>query len=120
MSVSTDVTEYPWRVKAGQRNAMTFTILDDADDNPFPIPDWVVDAKIRAYPGGEVLYTWPDEFAQIVSAGLRVRLTIPKPVSLAWRFTNGWYRLVATDPDSDPADPSSSRVIQGPLIVDPD
>lgn len=111
-------TEYVWRLPAGARDEITFPILE-SDESSASVLGWDVDAKVRQYPGGPVLYTFPVELAHVVSGGTRVRLTLPAPITAAFRFSCGWWRVVVSDPASDVADPSASRVIQGLLVLDP-
>lgn len=107
-------------MEAGQRNTNSFTVLD-GDGTVSPVSGWLVDAKIRAYPGGPVLYTFPSGDAELLSGGAVVRLTVPEQISLAWTFTSGWYRVRVYDPDpDDPFDAPAQRILQGTLIVDPD
>lgn len=111
-------TDYAWRVTADQREQRSFDVFEGSAE--VDITGWDVDAKIRTRPGGLVLHTFPAERAVIEDDG-RVTCTIPAPVSAAWAWTTGWYRIKVTDPASpDPDDPARSRVLQGPLVVDPD
>lgn len=115
-----DTTSATWRVEAGQRCTNTFTVLD-VDGNVSPVSGWTVDAKIRRFPGGPILYTFPSGDAELLSGGAVVRLTVPESVSLAWKFTSGWYRVRVFDPAAvDPFDKPAQRILQGCLIVDPD
>lgn len=115
-----DTTVATWRIEAGQRTTSTFTVLD-VDGNVSPVAGWVVDAKIRAYPGGPILYTFPSGDAELISGGAVVRLTVPQDISAAWVFTTGWYRVRVYDPDpDDPFDVPAQRILQGALVVDPD
>lgn len=118
-SPSADTTTWPWRVEAGEREVLVIPVLDDANAE-YSIAGWTVDAQIKTQPGGIPLYTWPAEHAQITDDGTTVTLTIPAAVSTAWMFREGWYRVEVTDPDSDPADPNTQRILQGPFEVDPD
>lgn len=113
-----DTTVFGWRLEAGERAEISFPVVD-ADDVPVDVEGWTVDAKIRTRPGGTVLYTFPADYVSIDSSGL-VTVTIPAPVSAAWVFTNGWYRVVITDPNSSPDDPNAQRVLQGVVVIDPD
>lgn len=113
-----DTTVYGWRIEAGERSEISFPVLDD-DNAPVDVEGWTIDAKIRTRPGGIVLYAFPADYVSIDSAGI-VTVTVPAPVSKAWAFTNGWYRVVITDPASSADDPAASRVVQGVLVVDPD
>ncbi len=111
-------TDAEWRVKADQREQRSFTV-DDKAGAPVDVTGWDIDAKIRTRPGGLILHTFTAEYAEIDGDG-QVVLTIPAPVSAAWAWTEGWYRVKVTDPDSDEDDPDRSRTLQGPLVVDPD
>jgi hypothetical protein len=113
-----DTTTYGWRIEAGERSEISFPVLDSAGDE-VDVEGWTVDAKIRTRPGGTVLYTFPTDYVSIDSSGT-VTVTIPAPVSKAWAFTAGWYRVVITDPDSSLDDPDSQRVVQGVVVIDPD
>lgn len=111
-----DTTTFVWRVESGEREILTFSV-QDADGDTSPIPGWSVDAEIRRYPGGPLLYTFPTGDAELVGGGAGVRLTVPEDVSTAWTFTSGWYRVRVSDPASAPA-LNAQRVLQGTLIVD--
>lgn len=113
-----DTTDYAWRVEAGEREILNFSI-QNAEGETTPIPGWSVDAKIYDRPGGNVLYTFPSADAALVGGGAGIRLKIPAAVSAAWQFTSAWYRVVVTDPVTVPADPDTQRVLQGTLVVDP-
>lgn len=116
--MSADTTEFPWLVEAGERETLTFPILD-GNGVAVAIPGWTVDAKIKTRPGGAVLYTFPTSAITVTTTvGSTVRLIIPASVSAAWTFTTGWYRVKVAD--DDPDDPNAFRVLAGPLIVDPD
>lgn len=111
-------TEQAWRITANQRETRTFDVFEG--NLEVDVTGWDVDAKIRTRPGGLVLHTFPADRA-VIDAGGQVVLTIPAPVSAAWAWTSGWYRIRVSDPASpDPDDPAASRVLQGPLVVDPD
>lgn len=111
-------TDQAWRVTANQREQRSFDVFEGSTE--VDITGWTIDARIRTRPGGAVLHTFPADHTVIDGDG-RVVCTIPAPVSAAWAWTSGWYRIVVTDPDSpDPDDPARSRVLQGPLVVDPD
>ncbi len=116
---SPDTTTWSWRVEGGEREVLVIPVLDDAAA-PFSILGWTVDAKIKDQPGGVTLYTWPAEHAEITDGGNTVTLTIPGPVSSTWMFRTGWYRVEVTDPNSDPDDPNTQRILQGPFELDPD
>lgn len=110
-------TDTAWRIPANARATRTFDVRNGPDDD-VDITGWTVDAKIRTYPGGTLLYTVPA--GDITVTGSEVALVIPAPVSATWAFTNGWYRVRVYDPSSDEDDPEASRVLQGPFVVDPD
>lgn len=118
-SPSADTLTWTWRIEAGEREVLVIPVLDD-DNAEFAITGWTVDAQIKTRAGGETLYTWPAEHAQITDGGTTVTLTIPGPVSATWMFRTAWYRVEVTDPGSDPDDPGVERILQGPLEVDPD
>jgi hypothetical protein len=109
-------TDQPWRISANQRERRSFDVFDGPTE--VDITGWTIDAKIRTRPGGDILHTFPAERAVIESG--RVVCTIPAPISAAWAWTSGWYRIVVTNPASPADDPDRSRVLQGPLVVDPD
>lgn len=111
-------SELAWRVTANQRERRAFDVNDSAQQ-PVDVTGWTVDAKIRTRPGGTVLHTFPEDYASIDGSG-QVVCVIPAPVSAVWAWTTGWYRIVVSDPDSPADDPDRSRVLQGPLVVDPD
>lgn len=117
MTSSIDTTYFCWRVEQGEKETLIIPVLD-AENSPFSISGWVVDAQIKTRSGGETLYTWPAEYAQVTDGDTAVTLTIPGPVSEAWTFRTGWYRVVVTDPGSDPDNPTSERILQGPFVVD--
>jgi hypothetical protein len=116
-SLAADVREYDWRVKQDTRELLTVPIIDDSGD-PFLLDGWVVDAKIKDRPGGVVLYTWPE--VDIYIDEDKVSLLIPAPVSRAWLWRAGWYRLKLVDPASSLTDPAISRVLQGAISIDLD
>lgn len=109
-------TEKPWRIKAGQREQRTFTVADGGQS--VDVTGWTVDAYIRSRPGSDMLHTFAAEHVSV--DGSQVTLTIPAPVSAAWHWTIGWYRIKVTAPDSPADDPHRSRVLEGPIVVDPD
>ena len=109
-------TEKLWRIKAGQREQRTFTVVDDA--TLVDVTGWQVDARIRSRPGGPVVYTFPAE--HVTTDGAAVTLTIPAPTSAVWTWPSGWYRCVLTAPAGDPDDPQRSRVLEGVFVIDPD
>jgi hypothetical protein len=117
MTNSVDTTYFSWRVEQGEKETLVIPVLDE-DNEAFPIPGWVVDAQIKTRAGGDILYTWPAEYAQVTDGDTSVTLTIPGPVSEAWTFRTGWYRVVVTDPGSDLDNPTSERILQGPFVVD--
>lgn len=118
-SASSDTTTWSWRIEAGEQEVLVIPVLDE-DDAPFSIAGWTVDAQIKTRAGGETLYTWPAEFAQVTGGDTSVTLTIPGPVSEAWTFRTGWYRVVVSDPGSDVDNPTAERILQGPFVVDAD
>lgn len=119
MTSSVDTTYFSWRCEQGEKETLIIPVLD-ADNALYFIDGWTIDAKIKNRAGGDTLYTWPAEHAEITNGGAFVTLTIPAPVSAEWTFRTGWFRVVVTDPNSDPDDPTSERILQGPFIVDAD
>lgn len=116
---SSDTAEYSWRIEQGERESLLVPVLD-GDGAPRDITGWVIDAQIKTRPGGATLYTWPDEDVTLDDSGAVITIVVPHPVSATWAFTSGWWRIVVSDPASNPADPDVYRIIEGPLIVDPD
>lgn len=112
-----DTTTAAWRITANAKEQRSFDVLNSVDDE-VDITGWTVDARIRTRPGGAVLHTFPADMIQIDSD--QVILTVPAPVSGAWAWTTGWYRVVVSDPDSPAENPDKSRTLQGPVVVDPD
>lgn len=110
-------TDLAWRVRANQRERRTFDVRSGPEDD-IDVTGWTVDAKVRSRPGGTVLHTI--DIADITITGSQVAVVIPAPISAAWAFTTGWYRIRVVDPASDVDDPEASRVLQGPFVVDPD
>lgn len=110
---------YPWRIEQGEYSSLTFPVVDSNGDL-FPIDGWTIDAKIRERPGGSVLYTWTSDLAVLDSDDNTVKLAIPGPVSSAWTFTTGWYRVKITNTGAAPADATAFRILEGVLVVDPD
>lgn len=117
-TASADTTTWTWHVEAGEREVLVIPVLDDTNEAA-SITGWTVDAQIKTRSDGVTLYTWPAEYAEITDGGTTVTLTIPGPVSAAWMFRNGWYRVEVTDPNSDPANPNVQRILQGPFELDP-
>lgn len=112
-----DTLEFAWRIEQGEREVIRIPVLDD-ENADYPIEGWTVDATIKDRPGGTVIYTWPVE--QITVTGNIIELVLPAAASLAWTWTVGWWRVKITDPTSDANDRTVYRVIQGPLVVEPD
>ena len=119
MTASVDTTYFAWRIEQGEKETLIIPVLDAAN-TAFAIPGWTVDAKIKTRPGGDILYTWPAEYAEVTGADLFVTLTIPAPVSEAWTFRNGWFRVKVSDPNSDLDNPTVERILLGPFVVDAD
>ena len=113
-ALGADTHIFAWRVEQGERTRITIPILDSAGD-PYDVTGWAVDAQIKAAPGGCSLYTWPAELITI--DGAEVELVIPAAVSSLWTWTSGWWRVVITDPNSNPADLDTYRVIQGDFTL---
>jgi hypothetical protein len=112
-ALSGDTTEYAWRVEQGERERLEIPVLDNG--TPRDVTGWTVDAQIKTEPGGTVLYTFPA--SGIAIAGHLITLTVPAPVSAAWTWTVAWWRVVITEPNPDPLNPDSQRVIKGPFLV---
>lgn len=108
-----DTTDYVWRVEQGEREPLDIPVLDN--DEPRDVTGWTIDAVIKTEPGGEVLHTFTPEQITVVSNV--VTLTVPGPVSAAWTWTIGWWRVKITPPDSDPDDPETERIVKGPFLV---
>ena len=113
---SADTREYAWRIEQGERERLAIPVSKDG--SPQDLAGWTIDAKIKDRKGGAELYVFPPELIEV--DGSTITLTVPVPVSAAWTWTVGWWRVVITAPDPDPDDPDSSRVIQGPFLVDRD
>jgi len=116
-ALSSDVRTDTWRVRQAAQERLVVPILK-ADGSPQDITGFAVDAKIKTEPGGTVLYTWP--LADLDIDGDELTLSIPAPVSAAWTWHAGWYRVKLTDPASPAEDPSVSRVLQGAIFLDLD
>lgn len=114
---SSDTLTYPWRIEQGERDGIVVTVVD-ADGAPVTVDGWVVDAKVKAAPGGAVLYSWPADLA--VATGTEVEVHVPVSVSSTWTFRRAWYRVKVTDPAGTTDDPKVSRIVQGYLSIDPD
>jgi hypothetical protein len=115
--MAADTRLQPWRIEKGERESVTFPVLD-VDGNPFPIDGWNVTATVRTRPNGALLYTWPSQNVTVDPDNNAIVLVIPAPTSTAWTFTTGHYSVQITDPGSDPADPSTYRVLHGVFVVD--
>jgi hypothetical protein len=116
--VTSDTAVQAWRVEAGERETLTFTVLD-ADGQLFPLDGWAASATIRDRPGGTLLYTFPAENVAVDTDENSIVLTVPAPVSAGWTFTLGHYSVFITDPATDPDDPATYRVLAGAFVVDP-
>lgn len=113
-----DTLEQAWRIEQGERETMTFPV--ENADGLFPIDGWDIEATIKTRPGGQLLYTFPAEHIVFDPDDNTVQLVIPGPVSALWTWTTGRYKVMITNPDTDPNDPATYRVLQGPLVIDPD
>lgn len=111
-----DTLSYTWRIQAGERETLNIPVLDEADD-PASVDGWTVDAVIKDRPGGILLHAFAGANAVIESG--TVRLVVPAATSRAWVWRNGWWRLVVINP-ANPDDPAAYRLVQGPVVVDPD
>jgi len=118
VSSPVDTRNFTWRIEAGEREVLSVPMLQADGVTPKDVTGYSVDAKIRDEQGGEVLYTFPPE--HITISGSDIELLIPGPVSAAWVWSVGWWRMVITVPDPDPLDPETDRVVQGAFIVDAD
>lgn len=116
MTRSIDTVEFAWRIEQGEREPLDVPVLDNGA--PRDLTGWTIDAVIKDAPGGTVLYTFPP--AQVVVNGHIVTLIVPAPVSSAWTWTVGWWRMKITAPDPDPVDPETHRVAQGAFLVERD
>lgn len=116
MTSAVDTAEYAWRVEQGEREQLEIPVLDNGV--PRDLTGWTIDAVIKTEPGGTVLYTFPA--AQIVVDEHLIRLIVPGPVSAAWTWSVGWWRVLITAPDPDPVDPETYRVVKGPFLVERD
>lgn len=117
MTSSVDTTYFVWRIEQGEKETLIIPVYD-ASNSLFFIPGWTIDAQIKTRAGGETLYTWPAEYAQVTNGDAFVTLTIPGPVSAAWTFRTGYFRVVVSDPDSDVDNPTAERILQGPFVMD--
>jgi hypothetical protein len=115
-SAQTDTIEYVWTVEQGERERISFPVTRNG--SPQDLTGWTIDAKIKTEPGGAVLHVFPQNMINV--DGDTIELTVPAPVSTAWTWTVGWWRVVITAPDPDPADPESYRVIKGAFLVERD
>lgn len=116
-AVLNDTREFDWTIEQGERERITIPVLD-ADDNPYAVDGWSVDACIKTRPGGALLYRWPANLINV--AGPQIELVVPGPVSARWTWTEGWWRVVITAPNGPQDDPDTYRIIQGRLCVLPD
>lgn len=112
----TNTLYWPLRVEQGERKIEDFPVK--LGDDPFDATGWAVDAKIKVRPGGPVLHVFTTAEAKIlVDDGTKLRLTILPALSMTWTWTTGWYRIKIIDPEDAT---NIQRIVQGPLIVDPD
>lgn len=123
-SLSGDTRDYVWRIEAGERERLSIPVLAE-DDGPADLTGYLIDAQIKISQGGAVLYTFPAEHISVEvpedpELPPNIVLLIPAPVSAAWPWSVGWWRLLITAPDADPDDPDTHRIIAGPFIVSPD
>lgn len=113
-----DVVTSTWPIVAGAKSQRAFDVLNSVDVG-VDITGWTVDARIRSRPAGLVLHTFPTDMITVNSSG-HVVLVVPAPISKAWTWAIGWYRIVVTPPASPVDNPDASRVLQGPVVVYPD
>jgi hypothetical protein len=114
---SADTLNWTWRIEAGERETLDVPIFLGDGTTPKDVSGYTVDAVIKTEAGGSLLYAFPTEHISIDESV--VTLLIPAPISAAWVWSVGWWRLVITAPSPDPLDPESDRVVQGAFIVDP-
>jgi hypothetical protein len=112
-----DTRYFVWAPERGERERLTVPIYEADGLAERDVTGYTVLAEILTAPGGTVLYTFPVE--QITITGASVELLVPAPVSTAWTFTAGWWRLAVTPPDADPLDPDTQFVVHGPFFVRP-
>lgn len=113
-----DTTSYTWRIEAGERERLSIPVLT-AESAAADLTGYTIDAKIKTAQGsGVVLYDFPPEHITVEDG--TISLLIPAPVSAAWFWSIGWWRVLITAPVVDPDDPDTHRIVQGPFIVDPD
>lgn len=110
-----DTLTFAWRIEQGEREVLQIPVLGE-DGEPYDVTGWAVDAQIKTGKGGAALHAFAPE--HITITGHIVALLVPVPVSDEWNWTVGWFRVVITSPNSDPADPAAYRIIQGPVLVD--
>ena len=115
-ALESDVREYSWRVTQGTRERLIIPVFRDGV--AYDVTGWTVDAVIRAQAGGTLYYRWPTDLVDVT--GSEVTLTIPAPVSSAWDWTRGWYRVTLSDPSTPTEDPDAWRVLQGEITIDPE
>ena len=111
-----DTTQFVWRIEAGESESLTFPVLDE--DDPFDISTWTVDAAIKSKPGGTVLYSFPP--SQITKGTTTVTLQLPPSATADWTRTTAWFRVKLIDPASSPTDPTTYRILAGPVVILPD
>lgn len=112
-----DTRYFVWAVERGERERLTVPIFEADGTTARDVTGYTVLAEILDRPSGTALYTFPVE--QITAEGTAVELRVPAPVSTAWTFTGGWWRLTLTPPDADPLDPDTQVVAHGPFFVRP-
>lgn len=117
--MASDTTEAPWRIEQGERETVTFQV-QNSTGGPFPADGWTITATIKTRPGGALLYTFPSSNVIFDPDQNTVQLVIPGPVSAAWTWTTGHYKVKITNPNTNPADPATYWILRGLLIVDPD
>jgi hypothetical protein len=120
-SLSGDTLNYPWRIEAGERERLSIPVLTE-DGTPADLTGYTIDAVIRDRQGGVVIYEFPPEHVTVEvpedpEEPSAIVLLIPAPISAAWTWTIGWWRLLITAPVVDPEDPDTHRIIQGPFTI---
>lgn len=111
-----DTARFVWCIEAGETEGLTIPVLDGG--SPLDITGWTVDAQIKRKPGGTAVYTFTPDL--ISTANSAVKLRLPPAASVGWTFTTAWFRVKLIDPTSPPSDPTIYRILQGPVVINPD
>lgn len=116
--MAVDTTDYTWFIEQGQIEHLNVPVTNNGA--PMSVTGWGVDVKIKANPGGPELYVFvPENIAVTGASGTTIALTVPVEDSLEWDFSIGWFRVEITDPESEEDSLATYRVVQGPVVVDP-